>query len=315
MASSPYHCVLGAGPAGWSVARQLAALDASVTLVSRRVPSGLPKGVQHTVADLSNPVDAKGALSRARVIYHCAAPRYDRWAQDFPRLQSSIIDAAANAGAKLVVLDNAYGYGQTGVLTEATPMQASGKKGSLRARMADDLLKRHKTGDVQAVLARASDFVGPRVRVAALGERFWPRILAGKKPAWIGNPDLPHSHTNIDDLGRAMITLSNAPDDAYGRAWHVPTAPALSANQIATIAFAQLDMAPKPVSAMSALTQTLLSPFIPVLREVAEVRYQCDAPFVLDSSAFQAKFGMAPRSMDTTIAETLTWWRSLPPES
>jgi nucleoside-diphosphate-sugar epimerase len=249
------------------------------------------------------------------VVYHCAAPRYDRWAEDFPGLQSSIIDATARAGAKLVVIDNAYGYGQTGVLTENTPMQATGKKGALRAQMAQDLLGQHLAGNVQVVLARASDFVGPRVRVAALGERFWPRILAGKKPAWIGNPDLPHSHTNIDDVGRAMITLSNAPDDAYGRAWHVPTAPALSANQIAKMAFAQLDMAPQSVSAMGSLTQSLLSPFIPMLREVAEVRYQCDAPFVLDSSAFEAKFGMAPRSMETTIAETLDWWRTLPPES
>jgi len=314
MTQSPYHYVLGAGPAGWSVARQLAGLDASVTLVSRRVPSGLPKGVQHAVADLSDPEDAKAALSRARVVYHCAAPRYDRWTEDFPALQSSIIDATASAGAKLVVLDNAYGYGQTGILTEHTPMQATGKKGALRAQITRDLLDQHRAGNVQVVLARASDFIGPRVRVAALGERFWPRILAGKKPAWIGNPDLPHSHTNIDDVGRAMITLSNAPDDAYGRAWHVPTAPALSANQIARMAFAQLGITPKPVSAMGSLTQSLLSPFVPMLREVAEVRYQCDAPFVLDSSAFEAKFGMAPRSMETTVADTLAWWRSLPPE-
>lgn len=314
MTQPPYHYVLGAGPAGWSVARQLADLEASVTLVSRRVPSGLPKGVQHAVADLSNPEDAKSALSRARVVYHCAAPRYDRWTEDFPALQSSIIDATASAGAKLVVLDNAYGYGQTGVLAEHTPMQATGKKGALRAQMTRGLLEQHRAGNVQVVLARASDFIGPRVRVAALGERFWPRILAGKKPAWIGNPDLPHSHTNIDDVGRAMITLSNAPDDAYGRAWHVPTALALSANQIARMAFAQLGITPKPVSAMGSLTQSLLSPFVPMLREVAEVRYQCDAPFVLDSSAFEAKFGIAPRSMDTTIADTLAWWHSLPPE-
>ena len=41
----------------------------------------------------------------------------------------------------------------------------------------------------------------------------------------LGNPDLPHDAAHLHDYARAVITLLDAPEDAYGQAWHVPTAP------------------------------------------------------------------------------------------
>ena len=48
---------------------------------------------------------------------------------------------------------------------------------------------------------------------------------------------------------------------------------------------------------------------VPFLRELAEVRYQFAAPFVLDSSAAQATFGLAPTPFDVGLAQTVAWWR------
>ncbi|HEX2988259.1 MAG TPA: NAD-dependent epimerase, partial [Chloroflexota bacterium] len=49
--------------------------------------------------------------------------------------------------------------------------------------------------------------------------------------------------------------------------------------------------------------------FSPMLRELDEVLYQFDRPFVLDSSAFSATFGLLPTPMDEALSATIVWWR------
>ena len=44
----------------------------------------------------------------ASVVYHAANPPYQRWLAEFPAMNAAIIDAVADAGAKLVFADNLY---------------------------------------------------------------------------------------------------------------------------------------------------------------------------------------------------------------
>ena len=43
----------------------------------------------------------------------------------------------------------------------------------------------------------------------------------------------------------------------------------------------------------------------PVLRELPEVAYQTEAPFIMDSTAAQAAFGLAPQPWDEVLAQTV----------
>ena len=47
--------------------------------------------------------------------------------------------------------------------------------------------------------------------------------------------------------------------------------------------------------------------FMPIVREVAEMAYQWDAPYVLDDSRFRAAFGGTPTPFDTVVATTAAW--------
>jgi nucleoside-diphosphate-sugar epimerase len=49
--------------------------------------------------------------------------------------------------------------------------------------------------------------------------------------------------------------------------------------------------------------------FSPVLRELEETRYQFTRPYVLDSSAVTATFGLAATPLERTFADTVAWWR------
>jgi hypothetical protein len=43
------------------------------------------------------------------------------------------------------------------------------------------------------------------------------------------------------------------------------------------------------------------------LREVAEMAYQWDEPFVIDDRPFRARFGQQPTDPDQAAAATVTW--------
>lgn len=49
--------------------------------------------------------------------------------------------------------------------------------------------------------------------------------------------------------------------------------------------------------------------FVPELRPMGEIMYQYEAPFVVDSSAFTATFGLAPTPVDEALAATAAWYR------
>ena len=70
-----------------------------------------------------------------------------------------MIEAIADAQAKLVFCDNLYMYepGPTGVLTEESPLRSTGKKSRLRARVAEDLLAAHRSAIVRATIGPSPD--------------------------------------------------------------------------------------------------------------------------------------------------------------
>jgi O-acetylhomoserine/O-acetylserine sulfhydrylase-like pyridoxal-dependent enzyme len=45
------------------------------------------------------------------------------------------------------------------------------------------------------------------------------------------------------------------------------------------------------------------------IREMREIAYQFDAPFVVDSTAFSATFGVRATDLDAALRTTVEWWR------
>ena len=57
-----------------------------------------------------------------------------------------------------------------------------------------------------------------------------------------------------------------------------------------------------------------LQPKSPLLREMRETAYQFRAPFVIDSSRFDAAFGrLEPTPHSEAVAQTVAWYRSADP--
>ena len=52
--------------------------------------------------------------------------------------------------------------------------------------------------------------------------------------------------------------------------------------------------------------------FNPMLRGLAEMAYQFDQPFVLDTSKYEAAFGAAGTPLAAAVAATVAWYRTRP---
>jgi len=50
----------------------------------------------------------------------------------------------------------------------------------------------------------------------------------------------------------------------------------------------------------------------PMMRELAEMSYQFDEPFVLDSSRYESVFGAAGTPLADAVAATVAWYRARP---
>jgi nucleoside-diphosphate-sugar epimerase len=304
--------VIGAGGAGGAVARRLRAERKELRVVTRRGAAGRPGddlGGEKVAADATDAAALVAATTGAAVIYHAANVPYPAWHDTLPRMLEATIAAAKANGARLVYVDNLYMYGPIdGPISERSQQRPSTRKGELRRRLAEQLLAANSAGNVDAVIVRGSDFFGPGVVSSAVGDRFFPPLLKGGKPTWMGSLDQPHSLTFIDDLAAACVLLGNATLGTE-RVWHVPAAAALTGRGYAELACRLADV-PSRVAATPVLLLRALGLVNPLLKEVAEMSYQLTAPFVIDGSAFAAAFGFAPTPHEEAMRRTLAWYRS-----
>jgi nucleoside-diphosphate-sugar epimerase len=284
------HVVLGAGPVGRAIVAELVAQGHRPTVVTR---SGTEiAGADARRTDVTDPAALRQVLTGADVVYQCAQPEYHRWAEDFPPLQAGIVDAVAECGALLVVVENLYGYGDvTGPLTDNLPLSATTKKGAVRARMSLDLVEAHQAGRIRMVAARASDFFGPHVDGSAFGERFVSQVRAGKKVDLLGDPDALHTVTYVPDLAAATVRLAGEPE-SWGRAWHVPNAPAVSQRELVELA------------ARAAGTSPGVRRVARWQLEMVEMAYEFEHDFVVDASEYVARFGDHSTDLAAAFAAT-----------
>jgi len=102
------------------------------------------------------------------------------------------------------------------------------------------------------------------------------------------------------------VLLATNPD-AYGQVWHVPGAGALTGQQFVEMVFRAFGKQPKVVARSRAFFQ-MAGLIAPRVREVAEVLYEFEQPFVLDGSKFARAyptFEYTPHEVG--IQETADW--------
>jgi nucleoside-diphosphate-sugar epimerase len=310
--SQNLHVIFGAGPVGMAVMEALVSRGQRVRLVNRSGRANAPEGVELAAGDATDPATTRDLCRGAAVVYNCTNPPYTKWPDLFPPLQAGVLAGAASAGARLVVMENVYMYGPTGgrPLTEDLPYAATTRKGRVRAKMAEELLAAHQAGRVQIAIGRASDYFGPRGLLAAMGERVFYPALAGKAAQAMGNLDLPHTQSYLPDIGQGLAILGER-EEALGQAWHLPSPETVTTRQFIELVFEETGQPPK-VQVLPKFMLKILSLFSPMMRELDEMLYEFEEPFILDHSKFEQAFGNHATPLHEAIRTTIAWYRQNP---
>ncbi|MEU8815302.1 NAD-dependent epimerase/dehydratase family protein [Actinoplanes sp. NPDC048796] len=295
------HVIVGSGPIGSSVARLLADRGESVTMVTRSGSGPSHPLIERVAADASDARRLTELTEGAQALYNCANPKYTEWQKLWFPMNDAMIAATKATDAVYVITGNLYVYGPQpgGHMDENTPMAAVGRKGKVRIKMWQDAL----ASGVRTVEVRGSDYIGAGA-VGVFSAVLLPAIDKGAKSAWVpGDPTLPHSFTYTGDMARTMVTLA-ADSRAWGRAWHAPTAPAISIGELADRYCALTGKSRLTLHKMPRFVMHTAGLVHPMSRELAEMDYQFYAPFRLDSSLTERTFGLTATSLDVGIRET-----------
>ncbi len=273
-----------------------------------RNPTPDHPGDELVKADLLNATQVLDAVKGSEIVFLVAGITYktEIWKHDWPIIMRNTLDACITHGTKLVFFDNMYALdpAQVGHLTEEPPLNPQSEKGKVRKQILDMLWTAVKSGKLKAIVARAGDFYGPGATNSFLSELVIDRMKAGKNPQWLYSGDKKHSFTYIPDAGKATAFLA-LQKSAWNQTWNLPTDPSYPSGTEITLILNRLLSKNTKLQVMSSWMISVLGLFIPVLKEVKELRYQSDQDYCLDSTKIEKAYGLKPIPIEQGLKECI----------
>jgi nucleoside-diphosphate-sugar epimerase len=301
------HTILGAGGSiGSALAEELVENGQAVRLVARN--KHLMKGTEFVRGDLTSFHDTAEGVKGSDIVYLCVGLPYDLkiWAELWPKIMQNVIDACKSANAKLIFIDNVYMYGKVeGKMTENTPYNPRSKKGEIRARVATMLGNQMKSGNIQAIIARAADIYGPYAKGTSIPYMFViEKLMNGKTAQCLVDANRVHSYTYTLDAGKGLFLLASR-KEAFNQVWHLPTfSPPVDGRAFVELVASKLGVRPR-YTVMKKWMVRLGGLFNRTASEYIEMLYQCEFDYHFDSSKFNDYFGCTPKTYEEGIAETI----------
>ena len=309
MSSTNLHTILGStGNIGTALATELSLIDSTTVRLSSRNPKSVAGDEELVKANFLNEQEVDAAVKGSDTVYLVVGITYKTklWQEQWPIIMENTIKACKKHDAKLVFFDNMYCYDpdHVGHLTEESPVNPKSKKGMVRAQIAQMIWDEVSKGNLEAMIVRAADFYGPGAKLSFLNESVINRMKAGKTAQWLYAGDKKHSFTYIPDAAKATAFLARQAD-AWNQVWHLPTSNAYPTGQeCVNILAKRLGSAPK-LAILPGFMVNLLAVFIPLLREIKELKYQLAEDYCFDSSKIENKYGLKPTPLEEGLKACL----------
>ena len=309
--------ILGAtGGIGGAVAKRLAAQGWTTTAMHRDPAKAKARNVTAIDWIRGDAMSARDVLTAARgadVIVHAVnPPGYRDWEKLVLPMLDNTIAAAKTHGARIVLPGTVYNYGPDALplLTEASPQSPKTRKGRIRAEM-EARLRAASTVGARVLIVRTGDFFGPHAGnnwfsqgLVRPGKTLTAITYPGKRGVghqWAYLPDVAETIVRLleQDLGAFALFHMEGVWDADGRQM---------VEAIKRIA-GQPDLKVKPFPWW---LLSLAAPFVPLFREMAEMRYLWRMPVRMTNEHLVATLGQEPRTpLEAALRATMTDLRCL----
>ncbi|WP_433683146.1 NAD-dependent epimerase/dehydratase family protein [Nocardia sp. CA-119907] len=300
----PSHVIIGRGATASATAVRLAESGDRVRMISRSGAGPEHSNIERIAGDAVDAAALADLAKGADTVINAAMPAYHTWPEAVPPLFGAVLSAAEQIGANYVMLGNLYGYGPVdGVVTDETPLAATGHKGRVRARMWLEAKAAHEAGRVRVTEVRAGQFLGAGA-ISVFSLLVQPKVTADQLALVPQDLDLPHAYTAIGDAADAVVAVARS-ENAWGRAWLAPTI--TTTLREAAERFAAAAAAPSPrLAEMSDRELTLLGLTDPFWVELFETYHMSHRKFTVDDAAIRETFGVTASDLDTVFAEVVS---------
>lgn len=297
------------GHVGRAAARAFAEAGWEVSGFGRSRPAGL-EGVRFIQGDANDTDALRLAIADVDVVLNALNLPYDQWFHGRAEaLLARVIEATGKSGRTLLFPGNIYNYSaDQRRVTPDSPQNPERPRGEIRVRMENMLREAAARGDLRAVVLRAGDFYGPE----SSKDWFDQLILreAHKNRVALAAHDIPHSWAYLPDLARAFVKLAErraelASFEVFHFAGHFVTA-----GQIFSAIEKQAGRKLKRVSTPWGMIR-MMGLFMPVMREVAKMRYLFDNPMELQDARLDALLEPGLQTpFDEAVGRTVArYWR------
>jgi nucleoside-diphosphate-sugar epimerase len=303
--------VLGAtGGIGGEMRRELASRGWRVTALARRPPAAASDGVRWIAGDALRADDVAAAAAGAALIVHAVnPPGYRNWGELVLPMLASTIAAAKRHGARILLPGTVYNYGPAvfAAIDEDSPQHPVSAKGAIRAEMEKRLAAAANDG-VPVLIVRAGDFFGP-----ASGNNWFGQALVkpGRPVTRItlpGKRGVGHQWAYLPDVAETMMQLIERVDalPRFAR-FHMKGHWDHDGLQMAGAIARAAGLAKLKTGRFPWRIVALLSPFVPLFRELAEMRYLWTNAVFMDNAKLRAALGEEPHTpLDEAVRAALT---------
>lgn len=308
----PVALVLGAtGGIGGAVAQKLLAHGYDVRAMHRNAQDHAIRAPHFdwVSGDAMNRDDVMRAAIGAELIVHAVnPPGYRNWGSLVLPMIDNTIAAAKAAHASILMPGTIYNYGPEvfDSVTEDSPQHPVSEKGKIRVAL-EQRLEAAATDGTRVILVRAGDFFGP-----GAGNNWFAQAVVkpGAPLKAITNPAAPgigHQWAYLPDVAETMMRLVLRANElpAFAR-FHMEGFWDHDGRQLAEAIRRVTRKATLPVKPFPWWMLRLGRPFVPVFRELLEMRYLWQKALHMRNDRLVAFLGEEPRTpIDAAVRETL----------
>jgi nucleoside-diphosphate-sugar epimerase len=254
-----------------------------------------------------NVIQVINSVEKGSIIYNCVKVPHFRWFRNYPLIAYNLIHATKKKQAKLVHIDNCTVYGRmkTKKITERDPLIPESDEGSMRKKVAEQIIIGHQREDYETVIVRFPDMYGPYI-TDIFAKNVFERPKRNQAAKWFVSLDKKHSLIYIKDAAKALIRIAEDPT-AYGEVWHVTGKKPITGEDFLKLVFKELGKEQK-ISKRSKLAINFEKIFDEEMSRISDVLEQWEYSFIIDGSKFNKtypEFEFTPHSK--AIKETLDW--------
>ncbi|MDH7798259.1 MULTISPECIES: NAD-dependent epimerase/dehydratase family protein [unclassified Beijerinckia] len=303
--------VLGAtGGIGGEVSRRLKLRGWTVRALHRKPEQINRRGEIHWLrGDAMVAGDVLAAAEGVSLVVHAVnPPGYRNWGELVLPMLDNTLAAARQSGARILLPGTVYNYGPDvlPLIDEQSLQNPQTRKGKIRVEMETRLQAAAAAGDVKALIVRAGDFFGPQ----AANNWFSQGLVKPGQPvrsiSYPGRPGVGHQWAYLPDVAETMVRLVEHDGLADFARFHMEGHWDHDGRQMIDAIARVVSKPDIRVSRLPWLALALASPFVPLFRELIEMKYLWQMPVRMQNGRLLAALGAEPHTpLDAAVQATL----------